>query len=360
MISEKSIQEVMDRADIADIIGEYTTLKKQGARLTGLCPLHDEKSPSFTVTPSKDMYKCFGCGSGGSLVTFLMEKENMDYPEVMEVLAKRYGITLEREGKEKTPEEKITEHRLNTALKAAMRLYQKELHALPPDAPVWKELKENRCLTDDIISDFQIGWAPDAWGTLKDKVIESGYWGECEKLGLVKNNNGKNYDTIRNRIVFPILDHKGNLVGYAGRYLGYSEEIKKQGIPKYKNSHESALFDKSAVLYGLFQSKKEIVKQGFAYLVEGQFDVTALHMAGVCNVVATGGTALSERQVRLLKRFCSRVVIMRDNDKAGQAAAMKDMAMLLQGGFAVDVCVLPDGQDPDEFVRSGVISEDMI
>lgn len=358
MISELSIQEVLEAARIEEIIGEDVQLKNSGANLKGLSPFTAEKTPSFMVSPAKQIFKDFSSGKGGGVVTYLEERKGWSFPEAIKYLAEKYNVELRYEGKEQSKEQISAEKRLLNSLRAAARYYRDkyvEIRGNMPDYltkehhPAVLELEGNRLYSEETIIEWGLGYAPNEWRFLTEKVIPKGYYKECETLGLIKSKNGANFDVLRHRIIFPIHDHMGKLVGFGARAL-------EGGQPKYLNSKENPIYDKSRVLYGLHKAADAIREEGFAYLVEGYTDVISMHQAGLCNAVATCGTSLTVKHARVLQRYTNHVVICRDGDPAGMRAAARDLAHLVKIGFKSDICQLPLGEDPDTVARQKMLA----
>ena len=340
-------QRVKDAAQIIDIIGECVTLKRAGANLKGLCPFHAEKTPSFTVNPARQSFHCFGCGEGGDAFTFMMKYYNLTFPEALKQLAQRYQITL--------PERQFTSEDLGKAEKRqklfdanerATSMYHDYLlhHAGGAQA---REYLKKREITEEMIDKFKLGYAPAGWDFLSKKVVKSSItMAEAEEAGLlVKKDRGGFYDRFRDRVLFPILELTGRVVGFGGRILG-------EGEPKYLNTPETLIFDKSRILFGLFQHRDTIRKIRQAVVVEGNFDLLALASYGVDNVVAPLGTALTQPQIRLLKGYADEVILLFDGDEAGIKAAMRSVPLFLAEQVAARVALLPAMHDPDTYIRA--------
>jgi DNA primase len=352
-----TIEQVKQRADIVDVVSEHVVLRKQGKDFTGLCPFHDDKSPSFTVSPSKQFYYCFSCGAGGNAIKFLMELGKRPFSEVVLDLAKRYNVsvqTLKAEEKQELQRQISVREQLHEILAIATKFFQ---HALfqPQGQTALAYLTENRHLNQETIQEFQLGYAPGGWETLHGYLVEQKHFPArlVEQAGLVvprKEGDGY-YDRFRDRLIIPIHDLQGRVVGFGGRTLGNEQ-------PKYLNSPETELFDKGKLLFGLDKARAAIAKQDQAVVVEGYFDVIALHAAGVKNVVASMGTALSLHQVRQLLRYTEskRVVLNFDADAAGGKAAERAIgeveSLAYQGEIQLRVLNLPAGKDPDEFLQT--------
>ncbi|CDS92733.1 DNA primase (fragment) [Sphingobacterium sp. PM2-P1-29] len=353
MITQDSIDKVIDGVNIEDVIGKAIPLKQKGANFSGCCPFHEEKTPSFSVSPSRGIYKCFGCGAGGNVITFVQEFEHLDFPDAVRRLAKDYVIIIEetahQEEDKEIKEKKATMYDLN---KSARNAFMKTLIDLDDENEVKKYLRDRELSQDSIIS-FQIGYAPDISKFLSKKIIDSGFYGIGEELGLCrKNENGNVYDMFQKRVMFPIHNERGEIIAFSGRKM----EDGKEGNPKYINSKASMIYRKEEVLYGLFQAQKEIRKQDCAILVEGNIDVIMMHQMGVTNTVASCGTAFTESHAKKLSRYCKSVIIMFDGDKAGKEATLKVIDVLLGVGFLkVQVIPMEDGWDPDSLCqREGV------
>ena len=340
-IPESFLQEVSDRNDIADVVSGYVRLnKKSGANLFGLCPFHSEKTPSFSVAPDKQIYHCFGCGKGGGVFNFIMEIENLTFPESVEFLAKRVGLQVPEENRD-DPESRRREQllRLN---KDAGKFFYKQF--LSPEGEPAREYALRRELTSSTIKKFGLGYAPDSWDSLTKAMKELGYSeGLMLQAGLVrKGKKGGVYDTFRNRLMFPVFDVRGNVIGFSGRILG-------DGEPKYMNSPETPVFNKSKNLFGLNLAKK--TKLGSIILCEGNVDVVALHQAGFDNAVASLGTSLTPEQARLISRYVNEVVIAYDGDSAGQKATARAIGILEKLDVKVRVLTMTGAKDPDEYIK---------
>lgn len=347
------IDDLKNRADIVRIIQPYAELKKKGSNWMACCPFHQEKTPSFSVNPSKGFYKCFGCGKGGSVYNFLMEMEGLSFPEAIKRVAEITGVMLpepiddqqyERIRKKKEEKKKLADQVIDLN-RAAMEFWESELEGKRAKAA--RDYLDKRGLSPETQKSFRIGYSPDTWDSLRDLLKEKGADDELlEKSGLVIRNEERNslYDRFRGRIMFPVLDVDGNPVAFGARSLGSDE-------PKYLNSPETPAYVKGRHLYGLFHSKNEIRQRKFAILVEGYLDLISLCEHGVRNTAASLGTAFTPEQAKLLSRFTKRVVINYDGDNAGIKAARRAIEHLLPLDFEIKVLVLPNGQDPDDFVR---------
>ncbi len=346
-ITDDIKDKILQNVDIAELIGEAIDLKKRGVNYVGLCPFHNEKTPSFTVSPSKGIYKCFGCGVAGNAISFQMEYYRMGYPDAVKELAKKIGIVIEDKPLSKTQMKKLTQKdNALKALKLATEFYKKALNSTA--GRVAKNYFLNRNFSKETIKEFDLGYAPDSWNSLMNRLQKK----EIDEktmldAGLIiKKDSGSTYDRFRNRAMFTIRDHLGKIVGFGARTLEKNPET-----AKYINSPQSLVYDKSKILYGLFQGKDEIRKQEYAILTEGYADVLALSQAGFKNVVASSGTSLTKDQLETLYRYCKSICIIYDSDDAGQKAAEKALGIAVSQGFEVFVVKLPEGEDPDSLVN---------
>lgn len=339
---ETFLQELSDRNDIVDVVSPYVRLtKKSGANLFGLCPFHSEKTPSFSVSTDKQIYHCFGCGKGGSVINFIMEIENLSFPEAVEFLAKRVGMTVPEENRN-DPQARRREQLL-ALNKDAARFFYDQFRA--PAGRAAQDYALRRELTPATVKKFGLGFAPDTWDSLTNAMKSKGYSeGLLFQAGLVrKGKNGGVYDTFRNRLMFPVFDVRGNIIGFSGRILG-------DGEPKYMNSPETPVFSKSRNLFGMNLAKK--TKLGYIILCEGNVDVVSMHQAGFDNAVASLGTALTPEQARLISRYVNEVVIAYDNDGAGQKATQRAIGILEKLDVRVRVLTMEGAKDPDEFIKT--------
>jgi len=342
-----AVQRVKDAAQIVDIIGECVSLKRAGANMKGLCPFHAEKTPSFMVNPARQSFHCFGCGEGGDVLSFVMKYYNLTFPEALKHLAQRYQITLPE--KEFTSDDRMKaekRQKLFDANERAARMYHEYLLNHPKAAQARDYLSE-REMPPEIISGFNLGYAPESWDFLSSKVAKSSIThAEAEEAGLlVRKDSNRFYDRFRDRILFPISELTGRVVGFGGRILG-------DGEPKYLNTPETLIFDKGRLLFGLFQNRDAIRKARQAVVVEGNFDLLALVAFGLKNVVAPLGTALTQAQIRLLKGYADDVVLLFDGDEAGIKAAMRAVPLFLAEQVAARVALLPAMHDPDTYIRA--------
>ena len=334
-----ALDEIKSRLDIVDVISEYVPLKKAGQNWRGLCPFHTEKTPSFMVSPAKQIFHCFGCGTGGDIFTFLIKHEDLSFQESLNILAKKAGVTLKKiQGQSVKTEEK--ENLLNLH-KDALIFYQQSLKQNTGAV----SYLERRGITRKALELFSVGYAPAKWSALIAYLQSKGYKTEAiKKAGLI-THGGKNYhDTFRNRIIFPIFNLRGEVIAFGGRVMDNS-------MPKYLNSSETPIFNKSRILYGLSQAKESIKKTGFAILVEGYLDVITAHIYGFTNVVAPLGTALTREHGKLIKRFTDEIVLVFDGDASGKKAAKNAIGILSENALNVKVLPLPEGEDPDSFLK---------
>ncbi len=350
-IPESIIDDVRRSADIVDVISPFVRLRKRGKNYIGLCPFHQEKTPSFNVNPQMGIYKCFGCGKGGNVFTFLMEVEKVSFVESVRSLAERYGIRMPENAPSTNKEESTDTEQLYAALRFAGNFYYTYLSADNKKSKFIREeyFKKQRGLTDETLKTFALGASPDGWEGFLGEARKAGFSDDAlVKAGLAKRREGESsiYDAFRNRAMFPIVGVTGRVIGFGARKVFEDDKL-----AKYINSPESPVYNKSAVLYGLFQSKDEIRRKDSALLVEGYMDLISLWQHGVRNAVASSGTSLTEGQVELLARYTNNITIVYDSDSAGAAAAMRGVDLLLAGGFHVRVLSLPTGDDPDSFVQ---------
>ncbi|BCR06494.1 DNA primase [Desulfuromonas versatilis] len=345
-IPEEKIQEIRDRVDIVDVVSSYLPLKRSGANHQGLCPFHAEKTPSFNVNAPRQIFHCFGCGEGGNVFSFLMRMEGLSFPEAVRRLGERVGIEVEEERLSPAEEKRREEReRLLRISEVACEFYHQLLLEAPEGAPGRRYLRD-RGYGGEAARSHRLGFAPARWEALAEHLAQKGFDPEwARQLGLIRpGKEGRgDYDLFRNRLLFPISDPSGRVVAFGGRVLDDS-------LPKYINSPESPIYHKSRVLYGLSLAREEMRKTDEVIVVEGYFDQLALHRAGFCNAVATCGTALTEEHAELLKRYAKRVLLLFDQDSAGQKATFRAMEALLPGGLSVAVVGLDPGEDPDSFI----------
>jgi len=348
VISPSSIQEVLNRADIVEVVEQFVRLKKRGANYIANCPFHNEKSPSFSVSASKGIFKCFGCGKGGNVVNFVQEHEKITYPEAIRWLADFYKIALEetRRSDEQIQQQQVEES-LRVLNEFATNWFEQTLNDTEEGRNIGLSYFRQRGFRKEIMEKFRLGYCPEEGTTFAKEAISKGYPKELlEKSGLAKNRNGQYFDTYRGRVIFPIQSMTGRVLGFGARILKTNEKS-----PKYINSPENELYVKSRVLYGLYQSRQAMGKADECYLVEGYTDVISLHQGGVENVVASSGTSLTEDQLRVIGRTTKNLTILYDGDAAGIKAAMRGMDMALSQSFNVQLALLPEGEDPDSFIQ---------
>ncbi|MGI4749276.1 MAG: DNA primase [Janthinobacterium lividum] len=349
MIKKASIDKIFEATDIAEVIGEFVQLKKRGANFVGLSPFTDEKTPSFTVSPVKGIFKDFSTGIGGSAVTFLMEHEKFTYPEALKWLAKKYNIEVEEDQqKPENIEEDNRRESLMVVSAFAAKFFHESLLESPEGKNIGLSYFKERGFREDVIKKFELGYSPDNWEAFSSAAIKQNYQPEfLLESGLsVKRDNGTLYDRYRGRVMFPIHNFTGRVVGFGGRTLKSDKSV-----PKYVNSPESEIYHKSNLLYGLYFAKKAIRETDNCYLVEGYADVISVHQAGIENVVASSGTSLTVEQIRLIGRSTKNITILYDGDAAGIKAALRGLDLILEEGLNVKVVTFPDGHDPDSFVR---------
>ncbi|MCM1076381.1 MAG: DNA primase [Bacteroides sp.] len=349
-IDNATVQRILDAADIVEVVSDFVALKKRGANYVGLCPFHNDRSPSFYVSKAKGLCKCFSCGEGGSPVSFIMKLEQLSFTEALRYLAKKYNIEIEE--REMTDDERRAESDRENMLALndfAMRYFEKNLHDTPDGRDIGLSYFRYRGISDAMIEKFHLGYALDGRDALYTEAIARGYSERyLLSTGLCsKTDDGRIYDRFRGRVIYPIFTISGKVVAFGGRTLS-----KEKKIAKYVNSPESDIYLKRRELYGLFQAKQAIAKAQKCILVEGYMDVISMHQAGVCNVVASSGTALTVEQVRLIKRFTSNVTLIYDSDAAGIKASLRGIELLLQDGMDIKVLLLPEGDDPDSFAQN--------
>ena len=357
MIPREVIEKIHSAAKIEEVVGDYVTLRKRGANLIGLCPFHNEKTGSFTVSPSKGIYKCFGCGVVGNAIGFIMEIEQCSYVEAIKQLGKKYHIEVEE--RELTPEEQQRQDDRESMFVVndfANKWFQQQLWETKEGQAIGLSYFRERGLRDDIIRKFQLGYSPESGSPLAAALKKNGFSERFilndvdTKIGVGvvgKSEDGRIYDRFRDRVMFPIFTVSGKPVAFAGRILK-----KKENVGKYVNSPDSIIYSKTNELYGLFQAKQAISRADRCYLVEGQMDVISMFQSGIENVVASGGTALTKPQIWLIKRFTSNITVLYDGDAAGIHAALRGINMFLEAGFNVKVVLLPDGEDPDSYAQN--------
>ncbi|HHW81698.1 MAG TPA: DNA primase [Bacteroidales bacterium] len=350
MIDRATIDRIQDAAQIVDVVSDFVTLKKRGVNYLGLCPFHDDRTPSFSVSPTKNICKCFACGEGGNPTHFIMKHEQLTYYEALKYLAKKYNIEVRE--RELTDEEKVLESERESMFiinDYARNYFQKTLHTNPEGKSIGLSYFRERGFRDDIIKKFELGYALEQRNAFSSEALRLGYKQELLiKTGLVAGgeNNSSLYDRFRGRVIFPVHTLSGKVVAFGGRILKSSDRL-----AKYVNSPESEIYSKSRELYGLYYAKRAIVKEDRCFMVEGYTDVLSMHQAGIENVVSSSGTALTSGQIRLIRRFTHNMTVLYDGDDAGISAALRGIDLLLEEGLNVKVVLLPKGEDPDSFAR---------
>ena len=348
MIDHSTIDRIMNAAEISEVVGEFVSLKKRGVNLLGLCPFHNEKTPSFTVSPAKGIYKCFGCGKGGNSVSFLMEHEHVSYPEALKYLAKKYHIEVEE--KEETAEEiqqKNERESMMVVTAFAQKYFTRLLINDEEGQAVGLSYFKERGYRREAIDLFQLGYSLEARDGFTKEALKNGYKLDyLTKAGLSIQSGDRSFDRFAGRVIFPIHSLSGRIIGFGGRTLRTDKKI-----AKYLNSPESEIYHKSNSLYGIYFAKNAIAKADKCYLVEGYTDVLSMHQSGVENVVASSGTSLTEDQVRMIRRFTRNVSIIYDGDEAGLKASLRGIDIILEQGMHVRVVPLPEGEDPDSFAK---------
>lgn len=345
MIAQTTIDQVFEEMDVVDVISNFLELKKSGSNYSAKSPFTEEKTPSFMVSPAKQIFKCFSTGQGGNALSFLTSSQGMTFPEAIEYLANKYNIEILYEGKDVTPEKRNAIDRMKNAAVAIQKAFSKELWSNLDQLEVVKNEIEKRQISKDAVIQWGLGYAPDEWRFLCEKMIPAGYYQEGEKLGLLKKKESRTYDVMRNRLIFPIHNHRGEIIAFGGRDLSGKDS------PKYLNSTDSEIYIKSKVLYGLHFAQKSIRQNDLAYIVEGYWDVIGCHESGLENTVGTCGTAFTDDHAKLLKRYTTNVVVMYDGDKAGRKALERSVFVLIKHGFNVDCVLLEENQDPDDLAR---------
>ncbi|MFD2551956.1 DNA primase [Bizionia sediminis] len=354
MISKSTIDRVFEASRVEEVIGDFVQLKKSGSNYKGLSPFSDERSPSFMVSPVKQIWKDFSSGKGGNAVAFLMEHEHFTYPEAIKYLAKKYNIEIEET--QQTNEEKQkadVRESLYLVSEFASTYFQKILHKTDIGKAVGLSYFKERGFTEDTIKKFNLGYAPDEWQAFTNEALKKGYRLEfLEQTGLTIVKGEKQFDRFKGRVMFPIQSMSGRVLGFGGRILGNDKKA-----AKYLNSPESDLYHKSKVLYGIFHAKQSIAKEDNCYLVEGYTDVIQFHQRGIKNVVSSSGTALTPEQIRLINRLTKNITVLFDGDAAGLRASLRGIDLILEQGMNVKVCTFPEGDDPDSFAKNNTLSE---
>lgn len=348
MISQNTIQQILGRLDIIDVIGSFVKLKKRGANYLGLCPFHNEKTPSFTVSPSKELYKCFGCGKAGNTVSFIMEHEKYSYVDALKWLANKYGIEIEEtfQNDEQRQQMQVADS-LYIVNAFAQQFFSTQLFDTEEGQDVGLSYLKERGFREDIIRKFQLGYSPEQRDAFTKEAIAKQYNTELLiKAGLVANRNDQLTDNYRGRVIFPIHNHSGKVLGFGARILKSNDKA-----PKYINTPENEIYIKSKILYGSYFARQSIDKADECLLVEGYTDVVSLHQAGIENVVASGGTSLTPDQLRLIRKYTNNLTIIYDGDSAGVKAALRGLDLALEEGLNVKLVLIPDNEDPDSYVN---------
>jgi DNA primase len=348
MINNNTKQQILETVRIEEVVGDFVSLKKRGANLLGNCPFHNERTPSFTVSPVKGFYKCFGCGKAGDSITFVMEHEHFTFPEALRYLAKKYSIPIEEEAPSaEFIEQQTQRENLFTVTAFAEKFYQDYLWENEEGKAIGLSYFRERGFTDDVIRRFNLGFAPDKWDGLVTAAETAGHQQELlEKTGLIIVQENKKYDRFRGRVIFPIHNLTGRVVAFGARILKTDPKS-----PKYLNSPETEIYYKSKNLYGIAQARKAIAAFDSCYLVEGYTDVVSMHQAGIENVVASSGTALTIEQIRLIGRYTRNISVLYDGDPAGIKASLRGIDLILEEGMNVRVVLFPDGEDPDSYAK---------
>ena len=348
MIQKTTIDAVFETARLEEVIGDFVQLKKSGSNFKGLSPFTDERTPSFMVSPVKQIWKDFSSGKGGNVVAFLMEHEHFSYPEAIRYLAKKYNIEIEET--EQNDEQKAAasaRESMYLVSSFALRFFEDALWETPQGNAIGLSYFRERGFTDDTIKQFQLGYSTDEWSALTDAALKAGYKIDfLESTGLTIVKEERQFDRFKGRVMFPIHSMSGRVLGFGGRILTQDKKA-----AKYVNSPESDIYNKSKVLYGLYQAKKTIAKEDNCFLVEGYTDVIQLHQSGITNVVSSSGTALTPEQIRLIRRLTTNITVLFDGDAAGLRASLRGVDLILEAGMNVRVCSFPEGEDPDSFAR---------
>ncbi|MEY4661469.1 MAG: primase, partial [Bacteroidota bacterium] len=348
MISQQTIQEIQNRIDIIDIVGSFVKLKRRGTNFIGNCPFHHEKTPSFTVSPSKEIYKCFGCGKSGNAIGFVMEHEKYTYVEALKWLAQRYNVEIEET--ETSPEYKEQQQladSLHIVNQFAVKFFQHQLLEVEEGKNNALSYLKERGFNDATINKFQVGYCPNERDAFAKEALKNQYSPEVlKKSGLCIERDGQLMDNYRGRIIFPIHNQSGKIIGFGARVIGSSDRG-----PKYINTPENELYVKSKILYGAYFARQTIDRLDECFLVEGYTDVTAMHQAGIENVVASGGTSLTPDQLRLIRKYTNNLTIIYDGDAAGIKAALRGLDLAIEEGLNVQLVLVPDKEDPDSYVK---------
>ena len=354
MISRTTIDQVFETARVEEVIGDFVQLKKSGSNFKGLSPFSDERSPSFMVSPVKQIWKDFSSGKGGTVVSFLMEHEHFTYPEAIKYLAKKYNIEIEETEQSSEEKEQANEREsMYLVSEYASKYFQKVLYKTDKGQAIGLSYFKERGFTDETIKKFSLGYSLDEWQAFTDEAIGQGYNIDfLEKTGLTIVKDQKRFDRFKGRVMFPIHSMSGRVLGFGGRIL-----VSDKKAAKYLNSPESDLYHKSKILYGIYHAKQSIAKEDNCYLVEGYTDVIQFHQTGIKNVVASSGTALTPEQIRLINRLTKNITVLFDGDAAGIRASLRGIDLILEQGMNVRVCTFPEGEDPDSFAKQNTLEE---
>jgi DNA primase len=354
LISKSSIDQVFETARVEEVIGDFVQLKKSGSNFKGLSPFSDERSPSFMVSPVKQIWKDFSSGKGGTVVSFLMEHEHFTYPEAIKYLAKKYNIEIEETEQSNEEKEQANEREsMYLVSEYASKYFQKVLYKTDKGQAIGLSYFKERGFTDETIKKFNLGYSLDEWQAFTDEALKQGYNIDfLEKTGLTIVKGEKRFDRFKGRVMFPIHSMSGRVLGFGGRIL-----VTDKKAAKYLNSPESELYHKSKILYGIYHAKQSIAKEDNCYLVEGYTDVIQFHQTGINNVVASSGTALTSEQIRLINRLTKNITVLFDGDAAGIRASLRGIDLILEQGMNVKVCSFPEGEDPDSFAKQNTIEE---
>lgn len=348
MISRQVIDQIRETARIEEVVGDYVSLKRKGQNQWACCPFHQEKSPSFSVSPSKGIFKCFGCGKSGDSIGFIMEIEGLGYLEAIRALGKKYGIEVKEEEQSSEAQQEQNEREAQLiAMNFACRYYETQLKEAEEGQSIGLSYFKERGFNSQTIETFQLGYSPASGQALHEEALAKGYQEQILlNAGLLSESNGRLYDRFRGRVMFPIHNVSGKVIAFGARMMGNDKNQ-----PKYLNSPETLLYHKKNILYGIAQARQAIRQKDNCYLTEGYTDVLTLHQAGVSNVVASSGTSLTEEQIRLIKRYTDNVTVLYDGDQAGIKASFRGIDLLLQEGLNVRAVTFPDGEDPDSYCR---------
>jgi DNA primase len=354
MIDYITIERILDASEIVEVVSEFVTLKRRGVNYLGNCPFHNEKTPSFTVSPSKGIFKCFGCGKGGNVVNFIMEHETLSYPEALKFLAAKYHIDIiEKEETAEVKQQKDDRESMMIVTGFAQKYFSRTLWNEPEGRAVGLGYLRERGLRDDLIRKFDLGYNPDGKTVFTDAAQKEGYKMEfLDKTGLTIKRDDWIRDRFSGRVMFPVHNVAGRVIAFGARIIKTEENT-----AKYLNSPESEIYQKSKIVYGIFHAKREIARVDKCFLVEGYTDVLSLHQSGIENVVASSGTSLTSDQIRLIRRFTSNITILYDGDEAGIKASLRGIDLVLEEGMNVKVLLLPPGEDPDSFARKHSATE---